>query len=330
MGALFLSLGFTGSLPAAVEGVYPLKLKTLTVFDLSANQISIFGNTAELTDSKPDFLEVEGIDYENSSNYKFGNFRIGNNEKKVWFLITRNSTGYWDNCYLDQNSDDKLTKKEAVKGFQDSEFKKSGYRILRADMLIPVPIRVSFKGMTKEYEKNLYFFISTFAESKKDEYHVAVMAFSASFLEGQLKATVNKEQRIYRFTIIDANSNGCFNDYGQDLLYINVKRDNSFHKNESQKLTEFFDSVAADGTHKQLRFNLLPYCLRLGVSDATADFDLAQLEPETSDEDTKTENESKAAGVSKAGNVSKADDTVDSGTNDETDQEFDEPDSGNN
>jgi hypothetical protein len=291
IGVALLATGFTGKLPAPVEGVYSLKPKTLTIFDLSMGEISIYGNTAELTDSKPDFLEVEGIEYEKFSSIKFGNFRLGNNEKKIWFLMTQNSTGYWDSFYIDQNLDYKITKKESVKSFQSTEGRERGYNILRSLSLIPISLKVSYKGITKEYEKNLYFFIQTSLSSKKQEYYIAAVAFSASFLEGEMKLAENKRERLYKFSIIDADSNGCFNDYGKDLLYINLKRDSAFHKKESRKLTEFFDSTGADGVNKQLRFNLLPYSLQLGVTEVTGDFDFVQLEPPVNDEDAKSESE---------------------------------------
>jgi hypothetical protein len=291
IGLTFLLVGFTGKLPAPVEGIYSLKLKTLTVFDLSSGEIPLYGNMAELTDSKPDSLEVEGIDYKQLPDVKFGSFRFGNNEKKVWFLVTKSALGYWDNFYVDQNLDNKITKKEAIRSFQTSQQKKSGYNILRADALIPIPIRISYKGITREYEKSLYFFISTLAESKKNEYHVAVVAFSASFLEGEMKAALKKEEKLYKFMILDGDANGCFNDYGKDLFFINLQRDSSFHKKESQKLADFFDSTGVDNKNKQLRFNLLPYCLQLGVTKATGDFDLSQLEPPLNEEnDIKPEN----------------------------------------
>ena len=290
IGSMVLITGCSKQLPSSIEGNYPLKLKTLTVFDLSSGEIPILGNIAELTDSKPDFLEVEGIDFEQLSDVKFGSFRLGNNDKKVWFMVTKNAIGYWDNLYIDQNLDNKIVAKEAVKSFQTSEQRKSGFTIMRADSLIPVSIRISYKGATKVYEKNLYFFISTLAESKKKEHHVEVVAFSASFLEGETKAVIRNEEKLYRFMILDADSNGCFNDYGKDILFINLAGDGAFHQSESEKLSEFFDSVGTDMKSKQLRMNLLPYCLELGITGATDEFDLSKLEPvESENSDAKSE-----------------------------------------
>jgi hypothetical protein len=279
IGLGLLSFGFTWKYPVPLEGNYPLKLKTLTIFDLSSGEIPIFGSMAELTDSKPDFLAIDGIESQQFSRVKFGNFRFGNNEVKCWFMIAQNSAGYWDSFYLDQNLDNRLTKKEEIKSFQTNRRKKSGYAIWQADSLIPVSVKISYKGITREYQQNLYFFISTIAESKKDEYHVSAVAYSASFLEGEFKAATNKGNRLYKFIIIDADGNGCFNDYGKDLLFMNLRQDGSFHKNECQKLPEFFDSTGADKTIKQLRINLLPFSLKLGITEAISDFDPAQLEP---------------------------------------------------
>lgn len=275
----FLPIGCAQKPPVPTEGVYSLKQKTLTFFDLSSEELAMYGNLAELTDSKPDFLEVDAIDLEKISDVKFGSFRLGNNEKKVWFLMTKKSDGYWNNLYIDQNQDNRLTKKEEIKSFQTFQSHEHGYNILRATSLVPVPIRISYKGVTKEYEKALYFFISTVASSKKDENHVGVVAFSASFLEGEMKFAVEKEQRLIKFMIIDTNSNGCYNDYGTDVFFINQKQDGIFHKDESHKLVEFFNSTGDEKSKKQLRLNSLPFSLQLGVTDATDDFDLSRLEP---------------------------------------------------
>ncbi len=290
IGSMFFIVGCNRILPASVEGVYPLKLKTLTVFDLSSGQIPILGNIAELTDSKPEFLEIEGIDYDQLSDVKFGSFRLGNNDKKVWFMVTKNAMGYWDNLYIDQNLDNKIVKKEAVKSFQTSQQKESGFTIMRAFSLIPISIRISYKGATKDYEKSLYFFISTEARFKKQEYHVNVVAFDASFLEGETKVIMENAEKLYKFMILDADSNGCFNNYGKDLYFINLAGDGAFHKNEGEKLREFFDSVGLDKKSKQLRMNLLPFSLQLAITEATGEFDLTKLEPsEDESSDAKSE-----------------------------------------
>jgi hypothetical protein len=287
---MFLIGGCNSELPTSMEGTYPLKLKTLTVFDLSSGQIPILGNIAELTDSKPEFLEVEGIDYEQLSDVKFGSFRLGNNDQKVWFMVTKNALGYWDNLYIDQNLDNKIVKKEAVKSFQTSQQRESGYNVMRAFSLIPISIRVSYKGATKDYEKSLYFFISTEARAKKNEYHVNVVAFNASFLEGETKVVMGNAEKLYKFMILDADSNGCFNDYGRDLYFINLAGDGAFHRNEGVRLREFFDSTGLDKKSKQLRVNLLPFSLQLAITEATEEFDLAKLEPsENETNDAKTE-----------------------------------------
>lgn len=286
IGSMFFIGGCNQKLPASVEGIYSLKLKTLTIFDLGSGEIPILGNIAELTDSKPEFLEVEGIDYEQLSNVKFGSFRLGNNDKKVWFLVVQNAMGYWDNLYIDQNLDYKISKKEAVKSFQTSRQRESGYNVMRAFSLIPIPIRISYKGAVKNYEKNLYFFISTEAKSKKHEHYVNVAAFNASFLEGETRVVMENAEKLYKFMILDADSNGCFNNYGKDLFFINLAGDGAFHKNEGEKLSEYFDSRGLDKKNKQLRMNLLPFSLQLAITEATGEFDLARLEPsndETSD-----------------------------------------------
>ncbi len=275
--AVFLS-GCSGEIPSPYEGIYQLKLKTLTIFDLDPKNLTLYWNFAELTDSKPEELKVEeGIDYQKFQQYKFGFFRLGNNEEKVWLLMTKDSIGYWNDFYIDQNCDLTITKKEKVKSFQTNQGKDHGFITKESFSLIPISIKVNYKGFTKEYEKNLYFFISTVDYSKKDKSDPFVRIISASFLEGEVKVLKEKDEKLVSFRIIDTNGNGCFNDFGKDYIYMDLNNDGFYKKNESQTLNQFFDSESGK---KQLRLNMLPFSLKLAIIEATADFDLSQLEPE--------------------------------------------------
>lgn len=281
IGLSIMILGFSGKLPSPVEGVYPLKLKTLTLFDLDPKNLPLFWNSAELTDSKPDSIEVDGVDYQDFSEVKFGFFRLGNSEIKVWFLMARNNSNFWNEVYIDENLDFKITKKERVKSFQTNQGRQFGAVALEAFSMIPVSVRVAYKGITKEYTQDLYFFISTLSFTKKEATDVIARVADASFLEGDLRVDNGKEKRLVKFRVLDADSNGCFNDYGKDVIFMDLNQDGYFQKSESQKMAEFFDSAGNEKERKQLRLNLLPFSLKLAVTGVTDEFDLAQLEPES-------------------------------------------------
>lgn len=278
MFTLFL-MGFGGKFPGLNEGVYPVKLKNLTYFDLAGKDLTWDRNLAELTESKPDSLEV-GLDYEKLSDVKFGGFKLGNSNKKVWFLMGKDGEGYWTEVYFDKNLDNRIDSAEKVKSFQTFDGKYKGFKTKQSFSLIPVPVKVVYKGLTGEIERNLYFFFTTTIYVKKDLSDTISEVLNASFLEGEMKVTVGSQEKLAKFRIIDANSNGCFNDYGKDLLFIDFNYDGYYRKNESQKIMEYFNYTVKSQPTKQLKMVIPPYPVKIGIVEAGKDIDLALLEPQ--------------------------------------------------
>jgi hypothetical protein len=273
--ALFL-VGFTGKLPVINQGIYPVKIKNLTYFDLATRDIDWKENFAEVVESKPESLEVEP-DYSKWDEVKFGSFKFGNTDQKVWFVMGTDFEGYWTEFYIDSNHDNRITAKEKVKSFESIPGKYKGFKTKGVLSLIAVPVRVPFKGLTGKFEKTLYFFISVTSYLKKDATDTIVDALAASFLEGEAKITVGKNDKLVKFRIIDSNSNGCFNDYGKDQIFMDLNYDGYFKKNESQKLVEFFN--IANKQKEQLQMFIPPYPGKIAVGEANQDFDRSQLEP---------------------------------------------------
>lgn len=295
----FLLMGFGSKAPTPSEGVSAVKLRSFTFFDLMdlvSEKVIYRSNIVELVDSKPDGLEVEP-DLSKVNQYKFGIFKVGNNEQKVWFLLIRDAQNIWSEVYVDQNCDNRIILAEKIRGFQNYEGKYKSYHTNNSFSMIPAPIRVSYKGANSEIQKKLYFFISISTYSNKGDSDTMVEVLSASFLDGEMKVLSGKEFKLVKFRILDANGNGCFNDFGTDLLFIDSNNDGYFKKKEGFVLKEFIDYVGPDKVKKQLRVIIPPLPGKVAIVEAMQEFDSAQLEAvsDPKDEEAAPANENNQA-----------------------------------
>ncbi len=274
-----LSMGFSNKLPLPEEGVYPLKLRTLTYFDLASKEFPLGSNLAEVMEVKPDYLTVH-IDNQLTA-IQYGFFKLGNHDQKVWFCFGKNPANGQIEFYIDQNADNQLVSKEKVESMETFNQKSSGFTIEGHISLIPVGISVSYRGINNDYLKKLFFFISLEYLTKKGNTDLRVEAVTASFLEGEMTVLAGKTEKQMKIRLMDINGNGCFNDYGKDLIYIDINADEYFRKRESQPITEFYDfpGTNANRQKRQLRMIVLPMPAKIAVVGATADFDRSSLEP---------------------------------------------------
>jgi hypothetical protein len=269
-----LLVGFTRKPPLPTEGIYPVKLRAFTIFDIEG----IPGAQAELTETKPDYLKIDP-ELEQIKEIRFGSFIIGNNEQKVWFLMARDKQGFWAELYIDQNADNRIATNEKVRGILVGSGKDGKNEFYAATTNIAFPIRVSFKGAGAEIQKKQYFFVQIKTYYKKVESESVVTLFSSSFFNGEMKALIGKEVKVIKFRIIDANGNGCFNDFGKDQLSIDINFDGYFTAKEAWPLAEYFTVTGPDKQKKQLRMIVPPHPAKIAVVGATDDIDWSQLEP---------------------------------------------------
>lgn len=279
-----LILGCSREMPVPLEGIYPLKTKTLTIFDLYTQEYKINYNVAEVVESKPEKLTIN-FDLKQLIEYRFGSFKFGNNNRQTWFVMGKDAQGFWSEFYIDQNNDLIIKENEKVKSFQSGQDKVKGLERAQSLSLIPVQIRVSYKGLAGEIQKNLYFFIITTVFSKNEASDLLVEAITASFLDGELKVVSGETAKRLNFRLIDANSNGCFNDYGADLIFIDHNSNDYYHANESHKLVEFFDLPVSAGVPKQYRIIVPPYPAKMAIIEADQDYDLVDLEAKSDQEE---------------------------------------------
>jgi hypothetical protein len=282
LALLLLATGFSRPV-FPLEGVYDLKLKTLTFFDLISKNVSFQSITAELTESKPDNLEVQ-IDLAKLTEPTFGSFRLGNNDRKVWFVMGKGEQGYWTEVYLDQNGDRRITANEKLKSLQTVDSNERKLKRNSAYTMVPIAINVSFKGVKQQYVKKLYYFFHVDIVRNKTGSFIIAGVTNASFLDGELKVAVGKELKLVKVRIFDINANGCFNDYGVDMIYMDTNYDGLFKKNEGHILTEFFDYGASAKQVKQYRLLLTPQPAKMAVIDSFRDFDRSLLEANTETE----------------------------------------------
>lgn len=282
-------IGCSGKMPIPIEGIYPLKTKTLTIFDLYSQEYRVTYNVAEVVEAKPEKITID-FDLERLKDYRFGSFKLGNNNQQTWFVMGKDDEGYWSEFYIDQNNDLKIKENEKIKSFQKGQDRVKGLDRSQSLTWIPVRIRVSYKGLAGEIQKNLYLFISTMVLSKNNASDLLVEAITASFLDGEIQVASGKATKRINFRLIDANGNGCFNDYGTDLIFFDLDSDGYFQQNESHKLVEFFNLRAATGDEKQLRIIIPPFPAKLAVIEADQEYDLLALEAK-SDQEAEDEGE---------------------------------------
>jgi hypothetical protein len=267
-------------LPLPLPDFYPVKLRNLTFFDLVSKDLDMLQwNQAELTESKPPELEVNLGELDLTEG-KFGCFKFGNLGQKVWFWMRKDSDGYWSEFYIDQDRDQQIEKNERVKGFQTGQDSFQGIQRFQALSLVPVSLKVAYQGAKAEFERNLYFFIRTGVYQKKNLADSMVSAVTAGFLEGEFKVPDRGGSKMVKFRIMDANGNGCFNDYGTDLLMMDLNRDGYFRKKEIDKLAEYV--VSSDKKH-QWRVVVPPFPAKIAVVEVAAEIDSVALEPSATD-----------------------------------------------
>lgn len=275
---LIFSLGFTRKPTVVpVEGMYSVKTRTFTYFDLFSGEFSdITVNLAELIESQPEGLQVEP-EVKRMSQLRYGSVKLGNTNEKTWFVIG-SEKGVWPVVYVDQNNDRLIEAKEKIKGIQTDQTRRKGMQVEFGANLIPFSVQVRFKGTTSIIEKKQYFFAQFEKYSRDGNTEELVRFISASFLDGEIKVYDGKKYQQVKFRIVDGNSNGCFNDYGKDLIYFDSNFDGFFKKKEGQPLAEYFDFNGPNNEKRLLRMIVVPHPAKIAVVDSTVEIDRSQLE----------------------------------------------------
>jgi hypothetical protein len=277
-----LSLLFFGAtkLPYISAGTYLVKMVNIGRDEFFGNDFTdVFqtANEANLIDSKPNELMVTP-ELEKLTDIRYGSFKLGNNEKDVWFVMGKDPAGYYSKIYIDQNLDYNISDEEKVQDIQTFDRRLKGIMVHFASaQTTPVPLTVSYKGMTGEIKKKVYFYLWARIFEKNDTDTSTVTIATISALQGLIRVMVGRNEKLVKFRLLDTNSNGCFNDYGKDVICMDLNYDGLYQEN--QTLSEYFD-IKTDTGKKQIHFIVLPFPGKVQVTEAIQEFDASKLEPE--------------------------------------------------
>ncbi len=274
-----MSLGAT-KLPYPIQGEYGGKIVNIPGEDFFKPDFLIQRvNDVLLMDTKPEEIRIDPEI--KLTNPKYGSILLGDNEKQTYFVMTKDNDGYWMDFYLDQNQDYQITATEKLKNLEKWDLQKTNKNWDLMESSITnnsIPILVSYKSSVRELKKKLsfYLWIKNFAHQGKDEQTFVTLATASAF-EGFIKIHFGKDEKLVKFRITDANCNGCFNDYGKDLLYLDLNFDGYFSKKEAIPLYEFFDSKTGKIT-TQMRFSIPSCPAGIAITPATQSYDSVNLE----------------------------------------------------
>lgn len=282
---VILLLFFLGArkLPYISTGTYLVKMVNAGRNDFFQdyythdNQTDNYGN---LVEAKPDELTVDP-ELEKLKEIKYGSFRLGNHEKPVWFVMGKDPAGFYSKFYIDQNLDYTITSEENVPDFNTNYGIHKGVLVQSSFATgTPVPVTIAYKGVNGgEFRKKVYFYFWNGIFGKNDETTTVVRLYNVSLIQGLMKVTDGKVEKLMKFRLMDANNNGCYNDYQKDVIYMDLNMDGIYSKKESEPLAEYFEIKTGAG-RKQLHLIVLPLPGKVAVTEATQDFDPAILEPE--------------------------------------------------
>ena len=266
-------------------GIYEAKPVVMREKEVFSKERIIHWKAAQLVDSKPVVLTLDP-ELEKLKGIKFGSIRLGNNEKETWLVVRKDDFDYYSEIYIDQNMDNNITIKEKLQDIDTFQVEEHGFTFnVSRTAPKPIPLLVSYKGSNGTIKKKLDFYIQTEYVLKKKSGDTSFLYFiNATAFEGRIKVTEGAGyEKDYRFRLIDANSNGCYNDFEKDYLLMDLNLVGKFKNDESQPLGEYF-AVKEKGKKKQLRLVVFPYPAKIGVFESTNDFQSIELESQTNDE----------------------------------------------
>jgi hypothetical protein len=275
-------------------GTYDVQQVTLKFKDIFKKKSITHWKSAHIVESKPTDLTVEPP-IEKIKGIRYASVRLGNNEKDTWLVMGQDDAGYYSEIYLDQNLDNNITTKEKIADIDTFQVEDKGFTINIGRVYPkPIPLLVSYKGSKGEIRKKLYFYLQSEIALKKKTDTLFLSFINATALEGKITVKWFGGRNDSRVRLVDANSNGCFNDYNKDCIFMDL---NAYEKSDANKksinvlspLYEYFN-IKEKSKIKQMRLVVLPYPAKVSVIEATEEFDPVQLEPESDQFDIDKEN----------------------------------------
>lgn len=266
-------VGFSRSKPPKLsEGTYDVQRRILARFDLASGEMNdIKSNVAEMFDSFPENINLSFETNDMKESF-YGRVLLGNTGQETWFFLGQRGEELV--VYVDMDGDGEIGKKEQVKSFTSGVIEKKEITNFQFFTAIPIGIDVNFRNEEKTIKHKLFFFISLSLVVKDDLQEVYVSFIDASFFDGKMPIVRRGKTFSVKFRIVDGDSNGCFNDYGRDILYVDVNGDGYYVNKECWPLSEYF----FNNDNKQIRFVVTPQPKKLLITQPEATVNRSELE----------------------------------------------------
>lgn len=209
------------------------------------------------------------------ASYQFGRVLLGDAGTAYNFVIGNQKNFFYDTLYFDLDRNGVITVKEEVK-LDEKQNIALGYvfQIFSADPKLKVDYRSSNgKTVTRELDIRM-----TFVYEKNSERANAFFLVRNSTLFTGTTLSENGSPLV--FAIADGDANGCYNDFGTDLVFYDKNRDNKFnYVKESQTLAELQEMKGPDRKKDIYRLILFPWPTKLMIVPGIDKVNPADVEP---------------------------------------------------
>lgn len=209
---------------------------------------------ATVSSVAPQEIEVP-LDLSQAKKVIYASFELGNNKQVVYLAGIVNSKGNLDRLYVDLNNDLVLDESDKVAvNFQEEE-KGTKYRSNAS----PLRTLVSYKNAAgKEIKKYLHFDVVMEYNDRAQKGMIYYRVRSWFF--GECRFDERKIGQLpVKIAIVDANNDGIFGDYDQDLLFVDINYNGIFEKGEKADIKALF--YDKDKTQYRNYIFSWPYCL---------------------------------------------------------------------
>jgi hypothetical protein len=274
---LFAALGLVLTMgasfkPVFIPGVYDVKPdKHWDIVDYPKTEYH-YGKFSTYSPYKPAHLKLE-LPADRFAGFQYGWFTLGNAGNVFYFVIANQRSYFYDAFYIDLDRNGVITPKEEVR-MEEKQSVALGYvfQTYEAEFQVNVDYRLSQgKQITRPLDLKLTFVYQKNAQRAEAFY---ILKNNTLFTG----TTLSEKDPLY-FAIADGDSNGCYNDFGVDIVFFDRNRDGKFeYGKESQPLAELQD-IRVGRKSEIHRLVLAPWPLKLGIINTNQAYKYSDFEP---------------------------------------------------
>jgi hypothetical protein len=275
--AIFTALGLILAMgasfkPIFLPGVYDLKPEGTWDLVSFPKDVYHYDKFSTYSTSKPANLKLD-FPTDRFAGFQYSRFTLGNAGNVFNFVIANQRNYFYDALYIDLDHNGVITAKEEVK-IEEKQNVALGYvfQSFEADPKIIVDYRISGgKVIARPLDIKL-----TFVYQKNSQRAEAFYILKNNTL--MTGTTLSEKDPLY-FAIADGDNNGCYNDFGNDLVFFDRNGDRKFdYVKESQPLAELQD-IKVNRKTNIYRLVLSPWPVKLGIISINQTYKLADFEP---------------------------------------------------